>query len=132
MSESFGQYLKRHMKEQKVTQQELADKIGVARSTVSLYVLDTTFPSSEVLGKIQTTLNLDSVEVAAITAAQKAELKDSANETIKAAYGKEAIELLECYSHLTKQGKEKLMERVSELLEIKRYNTKWLLDKLTD
>ena len=51
---------------------------------------------------------------------------------VKEAYGREAVEVLEAFPYLTKVGKEKLLERVSELLEIKQYNTRWMLDLLSE
>lgn len=45
----FGENLKRVMKEKGITQQRLADLVGVSRSTISKYVTDTAEPSLDVL-----------------------------------------------------------------------------------
>lgn len=129
---SFGQYLKEHMKEQKITQAELAEKIGVARSTVSMYTSDVSLPPVDVLSKIEFILGLDHFEVLAVTAEQKENIRNTIKAQVKDVYGKEAVELLEALPHLTKAGKEKLLERVSELMEIKKYNTNWMLDILSE
>lgn len=130
MSVSFGQYLKEHMKAQRITQAELAEKVGVARSTISMYTSDISFPPADVLSKIEAMLCLDHVEVLSVSAKQREDMRNVVKSQVKEAYGKEAIEILEAFPYLTRPGKEKLLERVSELLEIKRYNNKWLLDVL--
>ena len=130
MAISFGQYLKEHMKMQKTTQAELAEKIGVARSTVSMYTSDISFPPDDVLTKIESALGLDHIDVLSVAAAQKEDARKEIKEQVKEIYGKEAVDILEAFEYLTKPGKEKLIERASELLEIKKYNTKWMFETL--
>lgn len=49
---NFGDKLKALRKSQKLTQQQLADRIGVAKSVVSYYESGDRFPSYDVLIKI--------------------------------------------------------------------------------
>ena len=121
LSVSFGRYLKNKMKIHNVTQAELAEKIGVARSTVSMYTADITFPPCDVLAKIEKALNLDHLEVLQIEAMQRDESTTAIISEVKKHFGRESAELLEILSNLTKDGQKKLLDRGYELLQLKGY-----------
>ncbi|MBQ8822498.1 MAG: helix-turn-helix transcriptional regulator [Lachnospiraceae bacterium] len=55
---NFGQKLKTLRKGQKLTQQQLADRLGVAKSVVSYYESGERFPSYDVLIKIARTFHV--------------------------------------------------------------------------
>ena len=49
---NFGNILKRLRTEEKMTQQQLADKLGVTKSVISYYELQERYPSPETLIKL--------------------------------------------------------------------------------
>lgn len=55
---NFGEKLKALRKGQKLTQQQLADRLGVAKSVVSYYESGDRFPSYDVLVKIARTFHV--------------------------------------------------------------------------
>ena len=55
---NFGAKLKSLRKGQKLTQQQLADRLGVAKSVVSYYESGDRFPSNDVLIKIAHTFHI--------------------------------------------------------------------------
>ena len=55
---NFGERLKMLRKGQKITQQELANRLGVAKSVVSYYESGDRFPSYDVLIKIARTFRV--------------------------------------------------------------------------
>ena len=55
---NFGEKLKQLRKNQKMTQQQLADRLGVAKSVVSYYESGDRYPSYDVLIKIATTFHV--------------------------------------------------------------------------
>lgn len=55
---NFGEKLKTLRKGQKLTQQQLADRLGVAKSIVSYYESGDRFPSYDVLVKIARTFHV--------------------------------------------------------------------------
>lgn len=55
---NFGEKLKTLRKGQKLTQQQLADRLGVAKSVVSYYESGDRFPSYDVLVKIARTFHV--------------------------------------------------------------------------
>jgi SOS regulatory protein LexA len=56
---SFGEFLANLRKKKRLTQIELADKIGVGHSTISYYEQNKVFPSVDVLAKIASVLDAD-------------------------------------------------------------------------
>ena len=57
--DSFGETLAFLRKQKRMSQVELADKIGVGHSTISYYEQNKVFPSTEVLAKIASALGAD-------------------------------------------------------------------------
>lgn len=60
MSKEFGMKLLAQMKQQKVTQKELAERIGTTEATLSRYVSGDREPKAEVLANIATALHTTS------------------------------------------------------------------------
>lgn len=126
MGTTPGQYLKQIMKEQKITQQELANKIGLARSTVGMYVSDNALPSLETWEKIAVALNIQPEElnkaITEITINEHLSKEANAREAVIGIYGKTAWKILEKVSLMTNEGKEKLLDRANEILKIAEYD----------
>lgn len=55
---TFGERLKILRKEKNISQEELGNKIGVARTSVANYETDRNFPTSEVLEKLSDVFNV--------------------------------------------------------------------------
>ena len=121
------QYLKQIMKEEKITQQELANRVSLARSTVGMYVSGNALPSRETWVKIINALESDLVEGLMIyddfLFNLRFEKSTAAKEAVREQFGNDILELLNNALNLTPEGLKKLNERAEELLEIKRYNT---------
>ena len=63
MKRTFYEVLQQIMKDFKVNQKDLADKIGVGQSTISRYLAGIQQPSYEVLQKLSVAFNLSGDEV---------------------------------------------------------------------
>lgn len=55
---SFGHYLKKRLKELNITQEELAEKVGVARSTVAQWTTDRAKPGVQYISSLAATLKI--------------------------------------------------------------------------
>ena len=126
MSITPGQHLKQIMKEEKITQQELANRVGLARSTVGMYVSGNALPSRETWIKIIKALESNLGESLMIYDNFRVNLcfekSTAAKEAVREQFGNDVLELLNNALNLTPEGLKKLNERAEELLEIKRYN----------
>ena len=126
MSITPDQYLKQIMKEEKITQQELANRVSLARSTVGMYVSGNALPSRKTWVKIINALETDLVEALMIydnfLFNLRFEKSTAAKEAVREQFGNDILELLNNALNLTPEGLKKLNERAEELLEIKRYN----------
>lgn len=129
MTQTIGQYLKIAMKAQKVTQQELADRIGMARSTVGMYVSDNAVPSEETWLKIIEALSLDVMEAQMFFSnyllGKRQEERTEVIENVRKIYGSIASAVLDRMGGLTSEGQKKVLERIEELLEVNRYNQEY-------
>ena len=126
MSITPSQYLKQIMKEEKITQQELANRVSLARSTVGMYVSGNALPSRETWIKIINALESDLFEALALydnfLFNRRFEKSTAVKEAVREQFGNDILELLNNALGLTPEGLKKLNERAEELLEIKRYN----------
>ena len=126
MENTIGGYLKARLAERKMSQKELADKIGVTKAAVSMYISGATNPSVETWKKISSALDIppEDLNKAITTIIINEQLSKEAKvrNAVINFYGKLAWEIVEKIGLMTNEGRRKLLERAEELLEIKRYN----------
>lgn len=126
MENTIGGYLKACLAERKMSQKELADKIGVTKAAVSMYISGATNPSVETWKKISSALDIppEDLNKAITTIIINEQLSKEAKvrNAVISFYGKLAWEIVEKIGLMTNEGRRKLLERAEELLEIKRYN----------
>lgn len=142
-----GQRIRQARKANKLSQKELADKLGVSASMVGQYENDLRNPKFETLKKIAGALNMSPIELLDertssfveygrdlfVQALRKSEdaIKNGDHEfelegyKVDIQYDSESTnrrkELLEAFSQLNEEGQCKAVERVSELSEIPKY-----------
>ena len=133
MNITTGQYLKQVMKERKITQQELANKLGLGRSTIGMYVSDNATPSFEAWKMIIEALPLgeDERSTAMILYSEymwkiKNEKRVAVDADFKKEYGSDMLSLVYKANKLTKDGLKRLLDRADELLEVPSYNEEYL------
>lgn len=124
-----GQFMKQTMKAQKITQQELANKLGLGRSTVGMYVSDNAIPSEDTWYKIMEALGINKPEATKVYSdycfALRCEKRIAAKAAVKEEYGSAIAELLDKADRLTNEGLKKLLDRAEELLNHPRYNDEY-------
>ena len=111
---TFGWYLKDSMREKGFTQKMLADEIGCARSTISMYTSNQGLPPAEILEKLTKILKLNPDIVESCVKRRYTDLSPKIIER----YGQAGLYLCENLSYLNAEGKRKLKERMEELLTL--------------
>lgn len=126
MENTIGGYLKARLAERKMSQKELADKIGVTKAAVSMYISGTTNPSVETWKKISSALEISPEDlnraITTITINQHLSREAEARNAVINLYGKLAWEILEKIGLMTNEGRLKLLERANELLKISQFD----------
>ena len=126
MEKTTGAYLKARLTERKMSQKELADKIGVTKAAVSMYISGATNPSIETWIKISSALDIPieklNEAITTITVNQHLAKEAELRKAVINLYGKSAWEILEKISLMTSEGRLKLLDRAGEILEVNRYN----------
>lgn len=79
---SFGKKIKSLRKQNKLTQQQLADRIGVAKSVVSYYESGDRFPSNDVLIKLARTFHVSTDYLLGIEKKRTLDISDLAEDDI--------------------------------------------------
>ena len=131
------QEMKKARKEKKITQETLAQLLGVNRATISKYETGVIEPSVQQLLTISGFLGIslerlagsaisDAYEEGIITGSENEEWENhSIIEFWKQAYGYSGsdyeIQLIELFSKLNSKGQQEAVKRVEELTEIPRY-----------
>lgn len=132
VNKTFARNLKNLMDSQNMTYTQLANHIGVSRSTVSMWMSYKSFPRTEMLDRIANYFN---VPVESLLAETKndtqfhvldiiKELEEVGainKETLRNSLSKEESELLSSFNVLNSSGKQEAIKRVEELTEIKKY-----------
>lgn len=129
MGITTGQFMKQTMKAHKITQQELANKLGLGRSTVGMYVSDNAIPSEDTWDKIIEALGINKAEATKVYSdyclALRCEKRTAAKVAVKEEYGSTIAELLDKADRLTNEGLKKLLDRAEELLDHPLYNEEY-------
>ncbi|NCC16342.1 MAG: XRE family transcriptional regulator [Clostridia bacterium] len=120
----IGENIKKYRKQAKMTQAQLAEKVGVAPGTIQQYELGKRTPGHTTLEKIAEKLKIDVVSLKVSEEEIKAILDAEIAETklfLQRENGRERIYLLECFSKLNRTGKNKALDYIEDLLEQPKY-----------
>ncbi len=118
----FGRRIKMYRKKIKMTQAQLADAIGKKEVTVRKYENGTIEAPWNVIEEIASVLNISPFDLTVDVDGLRNEVK--LFEQIGAAYGSDAIDLLNDFDELTPDGKKKACAYVYDLTQIPEYHKK--------
>lgn len=125
----FGMILREKRKLRGISQEQLANILGVTKSTISKYELGLREPSFSQLQLISEALNVDIYEL--LTGESKEIYFQSAvdwiefqNRSAGYCYTEPESRLVSAFDRLNEDGQEKAIERVQELTEIQKYQAR--------
>ena len=108
----LGTRLKYLRKLEKITQQQLATSLGIAKSTISMYENGQREPDFETLEAIADYFNVDMRTFFP---------NDRDASPIKAGFSRDEEYLLSCFRGMNKEGRDKLLEYTDDLFSLPKY-----------
>ena len=118
----FGKQLKKARKAKRMTQPELAERIGKTESSIRKYENGTIEPPWNIIEKMAAILDVSPFDLTADAEQLRSDVK--LIESISKVYGSEAPVLLNDFDKLNQTGKKKAREYVSDLADQEKYCTK--------
>lgn len=126
---TMGEIIKKLREENHMTQEELGEKLGVQKSAIRKYEkgeVENIKRSS--IQKMSEIFNVDPCYLMGweeqYNANQKLTKEVSLIEQIQYQYGKDAVQMLECFTQLNVVGQEKALENISDLVALEKYTQK--------
>lgn len=123
----IGMNIKTARKQCKMTQKELAEKIGYSESSICKYEQGLVDIPMVIIEKIATVLNVPSSDLLDMESWEKefnsVKLSKEAKavEAVNTVFGKDAVQLLHLFTSMNDDGKRKALLYLEDLTEIEKY-----------
>lgn len=122
---SVGEKIKHYRKAKKMTQKQLGELCGIAEPNIRKYELGKQNPKKETVEKIAEALDINPNVLLGWEDTYNPngvlEKEVSLIEQIQQQYGKDAVQLLKCFTELNELGRERALERISDIASIAKY-----------
>lgn len=122
---SVGEKIKHYRKAKKMTQKQLGELCSIAEPNIRKYELGKQNPKKETVEKIAEALDINPNVLLGwedtYNPDGSLEKEVSLLEQLQQQYGKDAVQLLQYFTELNELGKERALERISDIASIEKY-----------